>query len=75
MKLSDAENAVVDLEKLRSYALDPTHRVGRHKARFAPPCPAWVLRMQRSYATFYSTRHEPLTRSRANTANMVRVTE
>lgn len=33
MKLPNAENAFVDLEKLRSYALDPTHRVGRHKAR------------------------------------------
>jgi hypothetical protein len=32
MKLPNAENAFVDLEKLRSYALDPTHRVGRHKA-------------------------------------------
>ena len=33
MKLPNAENAFVDLEKLRSYALDPTHRVGRHRAR------------------------------------------
>jgi uncharacterized protein DUF6883 len=33
VKLPNAENALVDLEKLRSYALDPTHRVGRHKAR------------------------------------------
>ena len=33
MKLPNAENAFVDLEKLRSYALDRTHRVGRHKAR------------------------------------------
>jgi hypothetical protein len=33
MKLPNAENAFVSLEKLRSYALDPTHRVGRHKAR------------------------------------------
>lgn len=33
MKLPNAENAFIDLEKLRSYALDPTHRVGRRKAR------------------------------------------
>jgi hypothetical protein len=33
VKLPNAENAFVDLEKLRSYALDPMHRVGRHKAR------------------------------------------
>ena len=33
MKLPHCEHAFVDLEKLRSYALDPTHRVGRHKAR------------------------------------------
>ena len=33
MKLPNAESAFVDLEKLRHYALDPTHRIGRHKAR------------------------------------------
>jgi hypothetical protein len=33
VKLPNAENAFVDPEKLRSYALDPAHRVGRHKAR------------------------------------------
>ena len=33
MRLPNAENAVVDPEKLRSYALDSTHRVGRHNAR------------------------------------------
>jgi hypothetical protein len=33
VKLPNPENAFVDLEKLQSYALDSTHRVGRHKAR------------------------------------------
>ena len=33
MKLPNAESAFVDPEKLRRYALDPTHRVGRQKAR------------------------------------------
>jgi hypothetical protein len=32
VKLANAENAFADLEKLRSYALAHTHRVGRHKA-------------------------------------------
>ena len=33
MKLPDAENAVVPVEKLRDYCLDPEHPEGRHKAR------------------------------------------
>lgn len=33
MKPPNAENSFVDLEKLRTYAPDPTYRVGRHKAR------------------------------------------
>ena len=33
MHIPNAENAVVDIRKLRDYALSPTHRIGRHKAR------------------------------------------
>ena len=33
MKIPNGENAFVDIRKLRDYALDPEHRVGRHKAR------------------------------------------
>ena len=33
MILPNAENAVVDIRKLRDYSLDPTHRVGGSKAR------------------------------------------
>lgn len=33
MKLPNAESAVVDLEKLRDYCLNPDHLRGRHKAR------------------------------------------
>ena len=33
MRLPNAENAVVDLDKLRDYVLDPDHPRGRHKAR------------------------------------------
>lgn len=33
MKIPNAENAYIDLRKLRDYALDPEHRVGQHKAR------------------------------------------
>lgn len=32
-KLPNADRAFVDLHKLTSYALDPTHRTGRYKAR------------------------------------------
>jgi hypothetical protein len=32
MKLPNGEHAVVPLEKLRDYCLNPTHRVGGHKA-------------------------------------------
>ena len=33
MKVPNAEKAFVDIRKLRDYALNPTHRVGKHKAR------------------------------------------
>ena len=33
MKLPGAEQAFVDLGKLRDYALDPVHPEGKHKAR------------------------------------------
>ena len=33
MKLPGAERAVVDVEKLRDYCLNPAHSRGRHKAR------------------------------------------
>ncbi len=33
MKLPNAENAVIDIEKLRGYCLSPTHPKGKHKAR------------------------------------------
>ena len=33
MKLPGAEQAFIDLAKLRDYALDPVHREGKHKAR------------------------------------------
>jgi hypothetical protein len=33
VKLPNAERAVVDLEKLRNYRLNPEHRRGCHKAR------------------------------------------
>lgn len=33
MKAPNADFAIVNLDKLRSYVLDPSHRVGRHKAR------------------------------------------
>src|SRR5829696_2032631 len=33
MKLQNAENAVVDIAKLRDYCLDPNHPEGKHKAR------------------------------------------
>lgn len=32
MKLPNAENAYIDLSKLRDYALNPNHKEGRHKA-------------------------------------------
>ena len=32
-KLPNAERAVVDIAKLRDYSLNPTHDVGKHKAR------------------------------------------
>jgi hypothetical protein len=32
MKLPNGEHAVVSLEKLHDYCLNPTHRVGGHKA-------------------------------------------
>ena len=33
MKAPNADRAFVELSKLRDYALNPTHRVGGHKAR------------------------------------------
>lgn len=33
MKVPNAEQAVVDIAKLRDYALDSTHKEGKHKAR------------------------------------------
>ena len=33
MLIPNAENAVVDLRKLRDYCLNPEHSVGKHKAR------------------------------------------
>ncbi|HYG08441.1 MAG TPA: hypothetical protein VD835_00575 [Pyrinomonadaceae bacterium] len=33
MKLPNAERAVVDIEKLRDYSLNPHHPKGKHKAR------------------------------------------
>jgi len=33
VKLPNAENAVVDIAKLRDYSLDLNHREGKHKAR------------------------------------------
>ena len=33
MKLPNGERAVVDIEKLRGYCLNPRHPRGRHKAR------------------------------------------
>lgn len=33
MKLPNAEHAIVDIEKLRNYCLNPEHRRGSHKAR------------------------------------------
>lgn len=33
MKIPNAEKALVDIRKLRDYALNTTHRVGKHKAR------------------------------------------
>lgn len=33
MKLPNADRAVVDIEKLRDYSLNPNHPEGKHKAR------------------------------------------
>jgi hypothetical protein len=33
MRLPNAEHAVVEIEKLRDYALNPDHDAGKHKAR------------------------------------------
>lgn len=33
MKLPNAENAVIDIAKLRDYCLNPNHPKGKHKAR------------------------------------------
>jgi hypothetical protein len=33
MRVPNADRAFIDISKLRDYALNPTHRVGGHKAR------------------------------------------
>ena len=33
MRLPNCQNAVVDIEKLHDYSLNPNHPVGKHKAR------------------------------------------
>lgn len=33
MRLPNLEHAVIDIEKLRAYVLNPLHPEGRHKAR------------------------------------------
>ncbi len=33
MKLPNAKNAIIDIEKLRDYCLNPNHPEGKHKAR------------------------------------------
>ncbi|HYY96804.1 MAG TPA: hypothetical protein VE713_20030, partial [Pyrinomonadaceae bacterium] len=33
MKLPSADRAVIDIEKLRDYSLNPNHPEGKHKAR------------------------------------------
>jgi hypothetical protein len=33
MKLPNAESAIIAIEKLRNYCLDPEHPRGKHKAR------------------------------------------
>lgn len=33
MKLPNADRAIIDIEKLRDYSLNPTHPKGKHKAR------------------------------------------
>lgn len=33
MKLPNAQDAIIEIEKLRDYALSPEHPVGKHKAR------------------------------------------
>jgi hypothetical protein len=33
MKLPNSDKAIVPIEKLRDYSLNPTHSVGKHKAR------------------------------------------
>ena len=33
MRVPNAENAVVDIRKLRDYCLNPHHEIGKHKAR------------------------------------------
>jgi len=33
VKLPNAEEAIVEIEKLRDYSLSPDHPVGKHKAR------------------------------------------
>lgn len=38
MKLPNASEAIVEIEKLRDYCLSPDHPVGKHKARVFEAC-------------------------------------
>lgn len=42
MPLPNADRAVVDIRKLREYALNPDHEVGRHKARVFASALGWT---------------------------------
>jgi hypothetical protein len=42
VKLPHAERAVVDIEKLRNYCLNPEHRRGCHKARVFKASLGWT---------------------------------
>jgi hypothetical protein len=46
VKLPNAEMAFIDMRKLRDYALDPDHRVGKHKARLFVALLVWARMMQ-----------------------------
>jgi hypothetical protein len=35
MRIPHAENATVDIRKLRNYCLNPEHPEGQHKARYS----------------------------------------
>jgi hypothetical protein len=42
MNLPNGDRAVVDVEKLRNYCLNPTHPRGRHKARVFASTLGWT---------------------------------